>query len=266
MGITGTEVSKEAADMILTDDNFATIVAAIEEGRAIFSNIRKFIRYLLSSNVGEVVTMFFGILLAGLIGLRGSASGGLVVPLLATQILWINLLTDAAPALAVGVDPPDQRVMEHPPRSRSDRLIDARMWTGILVVGATMALATLLTLDFGLPGGLIDGDLGLSEARTMAFTVLVMAQLFNVFNSRSDTISAASHLFTNPWLWAAVGLSLSLQLVVIYLPVLNEAFDTRPLDVGQWFVCFSMASIVLWVDEIKKVLVRARSRRRLCSR
>jgi Ca2+-transporting ATPase len=266
MGITGTEVSKEAADMILTDDNFATIVAAIEEGRAIFSNIRKFIRYLLSSNVGEVVTMFFGVLLAGLIGLRGSASGGLVVPLLATQILWINLLTDAAPALAVGVDPPDQRVMEHPPRSRSDRLIDARMWTGILVVGATMALATLLTLDFGLPGGLIDGDLGLSEARTMAFTVLVMAQLFNVFNSRSDTISAASHLFTNPWLWAAVGLSLSLQLVVIYLPVLNEAFDTRPLDVGQWFVCFSMASIVLWVDEIKKVLVRARSRRRLCSR
>ena len=263
MGITGTEVSKEAADMILTDDNFATIVAAIEEGRAIFSNIRKFIRYLLSSNVGEVVTMFFGVLLAGLIGLTGSASGGLVVPLLATQILWINLLTDAAPALAVGLDPPDRRVMEQPPRSRSDRLIDARMWTGILVVGATMAAATLLTLDFGLPGGLIDGDLGLSEARTMAFTVLVLAQLFNVFNSRSDTATAASGLFTNPWLWAAVGLSLSLQFAVVYLPLLNEAFDTRPLDLGQWLVCFAMASIVLWVDEIKKLLVRARSRRRL---
>ena len=257
MGITGTEVSKEAADMILTDDNFATIVAAVEEGRAIFSNIRKFIRYLLSSNVGEVMTMFFGVLLAGLIGLRGSAGGGLVVPLLATQILWINLLTDAAPALAVGVDPPGRRVMERPPRSRSDRLIDARMWTGILVVGATMAVATLLTLDFGLPGGLVEGDLGLSEARTMAFTVLVLAQLFNVFNSRSDTVTAARQLFTNPWLWAAVGLSLSLQFAVVYLPLLNEAFDTRPLDPGQWLVCLAMASIVLWVDEIKKLLVRA---------
>jgi magnesium-transporting ATPase (P-type) len=258
MGITGTEVSKEAADMILTDDNFATIVAAIEEGRAIFSNIRKFIRYLLSSNVGEVATMFFGIVVAGIIGLRGAAGGALIVPLLATQILWINLLTDAAPALAVGVDPPDTRVMERPPRSPSDRLIDARMWTGILVVGATMAAASLLALDLGLPGGLIDGDLALSEARTMAFTALVLAQLFNVFNSRSDTISVASHLFTNPWLWAAVGLSLALQIAVVYVPVLNDAFDTRPLGLGQWLVCFVMASLVLWIDEIKKVGLRAR--------
>ena len=117
--------------MILTDDNFATIVAAIEEGRAIFSNVHKFIRYLLSSNVGEIATMFFGVLLAGVIGLRSSVGEGLVVPLLATQILWTNLLTDAAPALAVGVDPPDERVMERPPRVRSDRLIDAQMWTGI---------------------------------------------------------------------------------------------------------------------------------------
>jgi len=256
MGITGTEVSKEAADMILTDDNFATIVAAIEEGRAIFSNVRKFIRYLLSSNVGEVATMFFGVLLAGVIGLRSSVGGGLVVPLLATQILWINLLTDAAPALAVGVDPPDERVMERPPRSRSDRLIDARMWTGILVVGATMAGATLLTLDLGLPGGLFDGDLPLREARTMAFTTLVLAQLFNVFNSRSDTVSAASQVFMNPWLWGALGLSLALQVAAVYLPPLNDAFSTQPLDPGQWITCLAMASLVLWVVEIKKFLVR----------
>ena len=260
MGITGTEVSKEAADMILTDDNFATIVAAIEEGRAIFSNIRKFIRYLLSSNVGEVLTMFFGVLLAGLIGLRGSTGVGLVVPLLATQILWINLLTDAAPALAVGVDPPDPRVMDHPPRSRSDRLIDARMWSGVLLVGTTMAVATLLVLDFGLPGGLFEGDIGLGEARTMAFTVLVLAQLFNVVNSRSDSVSAAHHLFVNPWLWAAIGLSLSLQIAVVYLPLLNEAFDTRPLEFGQWLVCLALASAVLWVDEVRKLLARLRSR------
>ena len=109
MGITGTDVSKEAADMVLADDNFATIVAAVEEGRAIFANIRKFLRYLLSSNIGEVMTMFFGVLLAEAIGLTPQASDGLVLPLLATQILWINLVTDGAPALALGVDPAGRR-------------------------------------------------------------------------------------------------------------------------------------------------------------
>ena len=117
MGITGTDVSKEAADMVLADDNFATIVAAVEEGRAIFSNIRKFLRYLLSSNIGEVMTMFFGVLLADVIGLTAEG-GGVVLPLLATQILWINLVTDGAPALALGVDPADADVMSEPPRPR----------------------------------------------------------------------------------------------------------------------------------------------------
>src|SRR5690606_38386302 len=107
MGITGTDVAKEAADMVLADDDFATIVAAVEEGRAIFANIRKFLRYLLSSNIGEVMVMFFGILFAGAIGLGAGEGGALVLPLLATQILWINLVTDGPPALALGVDPPD---------------------------------------------------------------------------------------------------------------------------------------------------------------
>src|SRR5690606_16241928 len=118
MGITGTDVSKEAADMVLADDNFATIVAAIEEGRAIFANIRKFLRYLLSSNIGEVMTMFFGVLLADLLGLTDAGHGELVLPLLATQILWINLVTDGAPALALGLEPPDPDVMSRPPRPR----------------------------------------------------------------------------------------------------------------------------------------------------
>src|SRR3546814_11644100 len=116
MGITGTDVSKEAADMVLADDNFATIVAAVEEGRAIFSNIRKFLRYLLSSNIGEVMTMFFGVLLLDVIGLSQAAGGGVVLPLLATQILWINLVTDGAPALAPGFDPAEPAVMREPPR------------------------------------------------------------------------------------------------------------------------------------------------------
>src|SRR4029078_6097439 len=114
MGITGTDVSKEAADMVLADDNFASIVAAVEEGRAIFANIRKFLRYLLSSNIGEVLTMFFGVVLAERIGLR-AAGGGIVLPLLATQILWINLFTDGLPARALGVDPADEGLMQKPP-------------------------------------------------------------------------------------------------------------------------------------------------------
>ena len=135
MGITGTDVSKEAADMVLADDNFATIVAAVEEGRAIFANIRKFLHYLLSSNIGEVMTMFFGVLLAEAIGLTAAGSGGVVLPLLATQILWINLVTDGAPALALGVDPADADVMRQPPRPRGEGVITRRMWAGIFFVG-----------------------------------------------------------------------------------------------------------------------------------
>src|ERR1700754_663562 len=165
MGITGTDVSKEAADMVLADDNFATIVAAVEEGRAIFSNIRKFLRYLLSSNIGEVMTMFFGVLLAGMIGLTGEGSG-VVLPLLATQILWINLVTDGAPALALGVDPADANTMTKPPRPRSEGVITNRMWRGILFVGIVMAIGTLLVLDGSLPGGLIEGSGSLNYAQT----------------------------------------------------------------------------------------------------
>jgi Ca2+-transporting ATPase len=255
MGINGTEVSKGAADMILLDDNFATIVAAVEEGRSIFANIRKFIRYLLSSNVGEVMTMFFGVVFAGVIGLT-SQGDKLVVPLLATQILWINLLTDAAPALALGVDPLDSRLMRQPPRARSAPVIDGAMWAGIVVVGAAMAVATLLTLDAGLPGGLIEGDGSLIRARTMAFTVLVFAQLYNVFNSRSDLVSARHRLLANPYLWGAIVLSAALQILVIHVPVLNRAFGTVSLSGDEWLFCVVMASIVLWVDELKKLIAR----------
>ena len=156
MGITGTDVTKEAADMILADDNFATIVAAVRKGRGIFANIRKFLRFLLSSNVGKVLTMFFGVVLAGVIGLDDTGEA-VAVPLLATQILWINLLTDSAPALALGVDPPPDDVMERPPRRLSDRVIDGRMWFGIFWVGLVMAVVTLVALDLRL-GGLIEGE------------------------------------------------------------------------------------------------------------
>ena len=196
MGITGTDVSKEAADMVLADDNFATIVAAVEEGRSIFSNIRKFLRYLLSSNIGEVMTMFFGVLLADVIGLAEQTGSGVVLPLLATQILWINLVTDGAPALALGVDPADADVMTEPPRPRGEGVITRRMWTGIFFVGVIMAAGTLLVLDASLPGGLIEGSGNMRYAQTMAFTTLMMFQIFNVFNARSDEQSAFIGLFS----------------------------------------------------------------------
>jgi P-type Ca2+ transporter type 2C len=258
MGMAGTDVSREAADMVLADDNFASIVAAVEEGRAIFSNIRKFLRYLLSSNIGEVLTMFFGVLLARVIGLRAE-DGGLVLPLLATQLLWTNLLTDGAPALALGVDPADADVMQAPPRPKGERVITGRMWAGILFVGCVMAAGTLFVLDAALPGGLVDGSGSLRHGQTMAFTTLVLFQLFNVFNARSDVRSAFRGLFHNGWLWAAVGLSLVLQVAVVYTPLLQQAFSTIALSVGDWLRSTAIASSVLWLRELGKMFSRRAS-------
>ncbi len=259
MGMTGTEVTKEAAKMILADDNFATIVEAVREGRAILDNIRKFLRYLLSSNMGEVLTVFLGVVGAGVIGLKSTdadASGAVVLPLLATQLLWINLITDSAPALAMGVDPPTDDLMARKPRHVSDRLIDARMWASVIQTGVVIALVSLLTMDFYLPGGLIAGTADLTMARTAGFTVLVFTSLFTCFTARSDTTSAFADLFANPWLWSAVALSLSLQVAVVHVPFLNIAFGTAPLALDQWLVCAAMASVVLIYSELQKLLRR----------
>ena len=258
MGIAGTDVSKQAADMVLADDNFASIVAAVEEGRAIFANIRKFLRYLLSSNLGEVMTMFFGVVLADVIGLRAQGSGGLVLPLLATHILWINLVSDGAPALALGVDPADPGVMKDPPRGRHERAVTPGMWAGIVLVGAVIAAGTLFMLDASLPGGFIEGAGDMRYAQTMAFTTLLFFSLFSVFNARSDVQSAFVGLFSNMWLWAAVLLSLVLQIAVVYTPFLQQAFSTVSLSASDWLRCAAVASSVLWLRELSKVIIRAR--------
>ena len=257
MGITGTDVSKEAADMVLADDNFASIVAAVEEGRAIFANIRKFLRYLLSSNIGEVLTMFFGVLLAKYIGLHAE-SGVVVLPLLATQILWINLVTDGPPALALGVDPPDDGLMEQPPRPIGEGVLTPPMWRGIAFVGVIMAVGTLFVLDASLPGGFVNGTGNLRYAQTMAFTTLMLFQIVNVVNARSDEQSAFVHLFTNRWLWASVGVSLALQVAVVHAPVLQRAFGTVGLSGEDWLYCMMVASSVLWLREISKLIGRTR--------
>jgi Ca2+-transporting ATPase len=253
MGITGTDVSKEAAGMTLLDDNFATIVAAVEEGRSLFSNIRKFLRYLLSSNIGEVLTMFFGVVLAGWIGLE-TQDGTVVLPLVATQLLWINLVTDGAPALALGLDPAHPGLMNRPPRAVDEPVITGEMWRGIFFVGVVMAVGTLSVLDAALPGGWIPGAGSLRHAQTMAFTTLTLFQLFNLLNARSDEETAFHGLFTNGWLWGAIALSVFLQISVVHTPLLQHAFATEALSSADWGRCAVAASSVLWLREGEKWL------------
>ena len=261
MGITGTEVTKQSAKMILADDNFSTIVEAVREGRGIFDNIRKFLRYLLSSNVGEVFTVFGGVMLAGFLGITQPGSQGVTVPLLATQLLWINLLTDAAPALAMGVDPSTDDVMARKPRKLTDRVIDGQMWGDIIFIGIIMAAVTLIGMDMHLAGGLftdrsvdaVGHDAQMTEARTMGFTILVFAQMLNALCSRSHDQSVFVGLFANKWLWGAIALSTLLQLAVVYVPFLNTAFGTVPLSVGAWVECLGLAMVVLVASELRKV-------------
>ena len=262
MGITGTDVSKQAADIILADDNFASIVAGVEEGRTIFGNIRKFLRYLLASNIGEVLTMFFGVLFAEAIGLTWASSDAVVLPLTATQLLWVNLVTDGAPALALGLDPADQDVLSRPPRRPGESVVTPRMWFGILQVGVIMAAGILYVVDASLPGGLIRGTATIEYAHTMAFTTLVFFSLFAAFCARSDERSAFANLFSNRWLWGAVGLSILLQIAVVYVPFLQKAFSTVALSASDWARCLLVGSFVLWITEVTKLALRMRARRR----
>jgi Ca2+-transporting ATPase len=266
MGITGTDVSKEAADMVLTDDNFASIVKAIEEGRGIYDNIRKYLIYLLSSNAGELLTMFAGVMLAGMLGLA-SVEAGLFLPLLAAQLLWINLVTDGPPALALGIDPKDPDVMDRPPRSRGKGVLTSDDWLRLLIIGSVMMIGTLAVLDAYYPGGMFtlfatgNAPNAFDEAhsRTMAFTTLMMFQLFNVFNCRSTWRSAFGGFFDNKWLIGAVALSLFTHVLVIYIPVLQTAFHTVPLSLTDWLVATAVSATLLILMEAIKMVVRARS-------
>ena len=256
MGITGTDVAKGAADMVLLDDNFASIVAAIEEGRSIYSNIQKYLRYLLATNLGEVLVMFLGVVAAGWLGITTGAGEALVLPLTASMILWVNLVTDSGPALAVGIDPPSRRLMQRRPRDPTLSVITPAMWRGIAIVAAVMGAGVLGVLDASLPGGLFDGDSGIDHGRTMAFHTLVLFSLFTVFAARSDEASGMRDLFSNAWLWLAVATSLMLQLAVLYLPALQRAFGTVPLSASDWLLAVVVGSSALWLREIDKLRVR----------
>lgn len=211
--------------------------------------------------------MFVGILLAGVLGLVGEG-GAIFLPLLAVQILWINLVTDGGPALALGVDPAAEGLMARPPRDRNEPVIDRSMWLTIGMVGFVMMLGTLFVLDGYLPGGLFEliefpaeGERMMQYARTAAFTTLVMFQMFNVFNMRSQGRSLFGRdLFNNRWLWIAVAVSLLLHAAVIYFPPLQSAFDTVPLTLFDWLLATAVGSSVVIVMEVVKLVIPDRKR------
>lgn len=237
MGITGTDVAKEASHMILADDNFTSIVNAVEQGRAIFDNIKKFVEYLLSSNMGEVLTVFVAILF------------GLPLPVVAIQLLWINLVTDGAPALALSAEPPEEGIMSQKPRRVQERIMNLRRGVFILLIGVIMMIGTLAAFEIARP------HVDLSYARTMAFTALMMFQMFNVMNQRSEDKSIFKiGLFRNKWLWGAILLSVLLQLVILYVPFFNPIFSTVPLNAVDWLWIILISSSVLVFGEIVKFL------------
>ncbi len=239
MGEEGTDVTKEAASLILTDDNFNGIVAAIEEGRAIYDNIRKFIRYLLSCNIGELLTM----LIATVVGLP--------LPMLPIQILWINLVTDGLPALALGVEAADDDVMQRPPRDKNEGVFSQGLKWRIIGQGILIGLGTLFVFLFGLTY-----YNSLDIARTMAFTNLVIAQLFFVFSCRSERYSVFRlNPFSNIFLLLAVKLSFLIHLAVLYLPAFQQVFSTTPLEKDNWIIIFMVSVSSTIVLEIVKYIV-----------
>ncbi|HZK18392.1 MAG TPA: calcium-translocating P-type ATPase, SERCA-type [Clostridia bacterium] len=238
MGISGTDVTKEASSIILVDDNFKTIVAAVEEGRGIYDNIRKFIRYLLACNVGEVLVMFLAVLL------------GFPLPLLPIQILWMNLVTDGLPAMALGVDPTDKDIMQRKPRDSSESIFAHGMGKNILLTGFVISLGTLMVFAMCYFAGY-----EIQRAQTMAFSTLVFTQLLYVFNCRSDhPISVQEMLFSNAYLLLAVSASVVLQLAVTYVPFLQLVFHTVPLTAGEWVIILTVATTSAFLGNLVKVL------------
>lgn len=256
MGQSGTDVAREAADMVLADDNFATIVAAVEEGRAIFTNIRKFLGFLLSCNAGLVLTLFLGVLFARSLGLI--SDGHLLLPLLAVQVLWINLVTNGPPALALGVEPKQPEAMLLPPRPRDEPVVSREILNYVILVGIVAGVGGLIVLNGYFPGGFFTfrEHTDISYARTMTFVTLTLFQLFDSFNFRDLRMSALPRLAGNPWLILALALSTLMMVAVVHIPLLQQAFHTVPLLFSDWLIAVGAASTVLWAVEIYKAVKR----------
>jgi Ca2+-transporting ATPase len=249
MGITGTDVSKEASDLILSDDNFSTIVSAIEEGRGIYENIRKFIRYLLASNVGEILVMFIAMMM------------GLPLPLVPIMILWVNLVTDGLPAMALGIDSAERDVMEHKPRGAKEHIFARRLGWKIISRGFLIGVCTIIPFWLILQQGQNSAD-SLMKAQTVAFATLVMAQLIHVFDCRSSRSIFHRNIFENKALVLAVISSLILLLGVLYIEPLQPIFKTMAIGVQEWILVLVFAAIPTLFFGIGSVLTRSKSQRR----
>ncbi|HMM20409.1 MAG TPA: calcium-translocating P-type ATPase, SERCA-type [Selenomonadales bacterium] len=246
MGMNGTDVTREASSMTLADDNFATIVAAVEEGRSIYDNIRKFIRYLLSCNIGEVLTMFVAALV------------GLPLPLLPVQILWVNLVTDGLPAMALGVDPKEPDIMNRPPRNPGESVFSRGLSRKIISRGFQIGFTTILVF-----AGVYFGKDDLELARTMAFSTLVFCQLFHVYDCRSEILTIFElGFFSNKYLLMATGCSVLMQAAVIYLPFLRDIFCTVPMAVEDWLIVLCASGWTFILAAFRHLFFRRRSVRR----
>ncbi len=238
MGLKGTDVAREAADMVLLDDNFATIVGAVREGRRIFDNIRKFIKYTMTSNSGEIWTLFLAPFL------------GLPIPLLPIHILWVNLVTDGLPGLALAAEPAENHIMRRPPRRPKESIFAHGMWQHMVWVGLLIGGLSIMSQAWAYRGGS-------PHWQTMVFTVLTVSQLFHSLAVRSEKNSLFTiGLMSNRPLLGAVVLTLGLQLAVIYTPFLNPIFKTHPLSLGELAFCLAISSVVLFAVEIEKYLIR----------
>jgi Ca2+-transporting ATPase len=243
MGITGTEVSKEAAAMVLTDDNFATIVRAVEAGRGIYDNIVKFVRFQLSTNVAAIFSLI------------GAQIAGLPVPFTALQVLWVNIIMDGPPAMALGVDPPARGAMDRPPRDRRVGILTGRRLARLAGTGAVMAAGTLAVLAWGIETGTEH------HALSLAFTTFVLLQVLNALSARSETDSVFStDTLRNAKLWAALAVVVALQATAVHVDAVQDIFGTDDFTAWDWLIATGVASTVVWFDEARKLL-RRRSHR-----
>lgn len=241
MGITGTDVSKEAADMILTDDNFSTIVSAVKEGRGIYDNIKKAVHFLLSCNIAEILVIFVATLI------------GLPQPLVPVHILWINLVTDSLPALALGMEKQSDDVMKEKPRRKGDSIFAHGLGGRIIFQGIVLFLISLIVFVTA------EKTYGLAVGRTMVFCVLGLSQLAHLLNVRSEKQSAFKHLFTNRYLWGAMAISVCVQLIVILIPTLHPFFTVTALNAVQWVTVVLASVAPLAVVEITKAIQKSRA-------
>jgi Ca2+-transporting ATPase len=239
MGIAGTDVSKEAAGMTLLDDNFATIVAAVEEGRIVFGNIKKYLMYLLSCNVGEIVL------------LAGAVIAGLPLPLTAVQILYVNLATDGLPALALAVDPPEPDLMRRKPRNPRVGIFTRPVVAMLLAAGLWSGVVNITLFTWALREGR-----PLEEVMALTFVALVLIQFFNAYNCRSDRLSAFHRPFANRWLNIAVAWELALLIAIAYVPFLQRAFGTFSFSAIDWLMTVALAFSIVPVLEAVKWMAR----------